>query len=343
MSAVEQKSASTDTAVGSTSLEASGLAYRFSWQRLRESCIQLLLFLCALLSVLTTLAIIFVLVSEAIFGIPPERAFFQEISLSQFFLETRWAPQYSPPVFGIWPLICGTFLITLIAAVIGLPTGLLAAVYLAEYASPRVRSIAKPILELLAGVPTVVYGYFGLRIVTPYVIRPILKPAEFFGVDWLWNIPVDGFNALSGGIVVGLMIIPTVCSLSEDVLRAVPRTLREAGYALGSTKYDVCVRVVIPSALSGIIAAFLLAISRAVGETMAVTIAAGQKPTLTLNPLSQIETMTAYVVNVMSGDTPVGTIEYKSLYAVALVLFLTTLAMNLISQMILARYREVYQ
>jgi phosphate transport system permease protein len=343
MTADDRQSPNAPPLASSHGSAASDLVYRFTWQRLRENFIQFTLFMCALLSVLTTLAIIFVLVSEAVFGIPPERAFFQEISLSQFFLETRWAPQYSPAFFGIWPLVCGTFLIAAIAGLIGLPTGLLSAIYLSEYASPRVRSIAKPTLELLAGVPTVVYGYFGLRIVTPYFIRPMLRPADVFGIDWLWNIPVDGFNALSGGIVVGLMIIPTVCSLSEDVLRAVPRTLREAGYALGSTKFDVCVRVVVPSALSGIIAAFLLAISRAVGETMAVTIAAGQKPTLTLNPLSQIETMTAYVVNVMSGDTPVGTIEYKSLYAVALVLFLTTLVMNLISQMVLARYREVYQ
>jgi phosphate transport system permease protein len=222
-----------------------------------------------------------------------------------------------------------------IAAVVGLPIGILSAIYLSEYADARTRAWVKPVLEILAGVPTVVYGYFGLTFVTPYLIRPFFQ--GLLGFD------VDGVNALCGGLVVGIMLVPTVCSLSEDALRAVPRTLREAGYALGSTKYDVSVRVVVPAALSGIVAAFLLAVSRAVGETMAVVIAAGNTPNLTLNPLRSVQTMTSFIVNMTTGDVPNGTIEYKSLYAVAFWLFFITLVMNVISQSVMRRYRETYQ
>lgn len=330
MSAAEPASPPVEAAATAQSLKRS-----FSPLRAKEQAIQAFLFLCALLSVVTTAGIIFVLVTESVVGLPTEQAFFQEVSVKEFLTDTRWTPQYAEKHFGILPLLCGTLLVAGIAAVIGLPIGLASAVYLSEYSSPRFRQIVKPVLEILAGIPTVVYGYFALVFITPYVLRPIFQ--TLLGFD------VSVFNAASAGIVVGIMMIPMISSLSEDVLRAVPRSLREAGYALGSTKFDVSTRIVVPSALSGILASFLLAISRAVGETMAVTIAAGQKPNLTLNPFDGIETMTAYIVNVSRGDTPVGTIEYKSLYAVALVLFLMTLAMNILSQFILRRYREVYQ
>ena len=321
----------------------------FSVARAREQFIKLLLFLCAFLSVATTLGIIFVLFSEAVYGILPalqdwwhpgdteqvDTAFFQRVSLWEFLTETRWAPQYTPQYFGILPLMCGTLLVAGIAALIGLPVGLLSAIYLSEYATPQARSRIKPVLEILAGIPSVVYGYFALVFITPTILRPIFR-------DWL-GFDVGVFNAASAGIVVGIMIIPVIASLAEDVLRSVPQGLREAGYALGSTKFDVSARIVVPAALSGILASFLLAISRAIGETMAVMMAGGQSPNLTLNPFRSVETMTAYIVNVSLGDTAAGTIEYKSLYAVALTLFLITLTMNIISQMVLRRFREVYQ
>lgn len=315
----------------------SSLKRGFSWQSVTESAIQFALFACALLSILTTVSIIFVLVSEAVYAMPPHRAFFQDVGLFEFFTETRWTPQYADEQrhFGIMPLLCGTFLVTGISALIGLPAGLMIAVYLSEYATPRTRAICKPVLEMLAGIPTVVYGYFALKFLTPCLIHPVFQ-------QWL-GIPVGSFNALSGGIVVGIMIVPMVASLSEDVLRAVPNSLRESGYALGSTKFDVSAKIVVPSALSGILAAFLLALSRSIGETMAVAIAAGQQPVVTLNPLSQVQTMTCFVVSVMQGDVVIGSTLEKSLYAVALVLFVITLTMNLISQLVLARYREVYQ
>lgn len=311
------------------------LKKRFSLARAKEQLIQFGLLLCALLSIATTVGIIYVLVSNAIVAIPPATAFFQEIPLREFFTETRWTPQYAEKHFGILPLLTGTLLVAGIAALIGLPIGLASAVYLSEYAAPRTRQIVKPILEILAGIPTVVYGYFALVFVTPYVLRPIFQ--GLLGID------VDVFNAASAGIVVGIMIIPMVSSLSEDALRAVPRGLREAGFALGSTKYDVSVKVVVPAAFSGIVASFLLAISRAIGETMAVTIAAGQTPALTLNPFRSVQTMTAFIVNVSLGDTPVGSLEYMSLYAVGLTLFVITLSMNIISQYVLRRFREAYQ
>jgi phosphate transport system permease protein len=310
----------------------------FSWQRTWETVVHALLLGCALVSVVTTAAIVFVLLYDSVLWVPwwPEhRPFFAQVSVVEFLTETRWTPQYPEKHFGIWPLLVDTLLITVIAGMIGLPMGLASAIYLSEYSSPRARGILKPVLELLAGIPTVVYGYFALYFLTPFLIMPVLHHGL--------GLHVDRFNALSGGIVVGLMIVPMVASLSEDVLRAVPSSLREAGYALGSTKFDVSVKIVVPSSLSGILASFLLALSRAIGETMAVTIASGQKPQLTINPLVQIQTMTSYIVNVMKGDAEIGSIEYKSLYAVALVLFLITLSMNYVSQLILRRFREVYQ
>jgi phosphate transport system permease protein len=309
-----------------------------SWRRTQEAAIRWLLFGCAFVSVVTTVAIITVLLYETVLYVPwwPEhQPFFGEVSLREFFTESRWTPQFEDKHFGILPLLVDTLLITGIAGLIGLPTGLASAVYLSEYSSPRSRAILKPVLELLAGIPTVVYGYFALYFLTPMVLIPVFE--QGFGWD------VEGFNALSGGIVVGLMIMPMVASLSEDVLRAVPRSLREAGYALGSTKFDVSAKIVVPSALSGILASFLLALSRAIGETMAVAIASGQRPQLTINPLVQIQTMTSFIVNVMKGDAAIGSVEHQSLYAVALVLFLITLGMNFVSQLILRRYREVYQ
>ncbi len=303
--------------------------------RARELTIRALLLGCALVSVLTTAGIIYVLVTEALIAIPPEKAFFQEVSPVEFFTGTQWTPQYQDKHFGILPLLAGTFLVAGIAAVIGLPIGLAGSIYLSEYASRRTRNLVKPVLEILAGIPTVVFGYFALVFVTPYVLRPIFQ-------GWL-GLEVNIFNAASAGIVVAIMIIPIVTSLSEEALRSVPQALREAAYALGSTKYQVSAKVVVPAALSGILASFLLAISRAVGETMAVAIAAGQSPTMTLNPFQSVETMTAFIVNVSFGDKPQGSLEWKSLFAVAMTLFVMTLAMNVISQMIMRRFREVYQ
>ena len=311
------------------------LLRRFSPIRAKEQAIRFGFFLCALLSVATTVGIIFVLVTEAIVAAGPNTAFFQEVSIKEFFTETRWTPQFAEQHFGVLPLLAGTFLIAGIAALISLPVGLASAIYLSEYASPRARGFIKPTLEILAGIPTVVYGYFALVFVTPYLLRPIFQ-------NWL-GFDVDVFNAASAGIVVGIMILPMVSSLSEDALRAVPQGLREAGYALGSTKLDVSVKVVLPAASSGILASFLLAVSRAVGETMAVTIAAGMTPALTLNPFRSVQTMTSYIVNVSLGDTPAGSIGYQSLYAIALTLFCITLAMNILSQFVLRRFREVYE
>lgn len=253
----------------------------------------------------------------------------------EFFYGTEWYPLSGRPKYGVLPLVWGTFLVALIAALFGLPMGLAIAIYLSEYATPRARSIVKPVLEVLAGVPTIVYGFFALTFITPFVLQPLLQ--NIFGIH------VGRFNALSAGIVVGIMIIPMVSSLSEDVLRAVPRSLREASYALGSTRLDVSLRVVVPAALSGIIAAFLLAISRAIGETMAVTLAAGMSPNLTFNVFDSVQTMTSFIVAITSGDVEVGSAAEKSLYAVGLTLFLMTLVMNILSQMILRRFREVYQ
>jgi phosphate transport system permease protein len=232
------------------------------------------------------------------------------------------------PRFGVLPLLAGTALVSAIAMVVALPMGLLSAIYLSEYAAPGVRRVVKPILEILAGVPTVVYGYFALLFVTPLLQRFLPGLA--------------GFNALSPGIVMGIMILPLVSSLSEDAMRAVPRGLREAAYALGATKVQTSLRVVVPAAFSGITAAFILGTSRAVGETMIVAIAAGQQPRLTANPLLPIETMTAYIVQVSLGDTPQGTLEYRTIFAVGMLLFIGTFGLNLVSAWLRARFREEY-
>ncbi|MDX1567078.1 MAG: phosphate ABC transporter permease subunit PstC [Longimicrobiales bacterium] len=284
--------------------------------------IRWILFACAGISTLVTVGIVLVLLRETI-------GFFSQVSIVEFLTSTRWTPLFQEQHFGILPLAAGSIQIAAGAAVIALPTGLLTAIYLSEYAPERVRRILKPVLEILAGIPTVVYGYFALTFITP-IMR------QFFP-------ETDIFNAGSAAIVVGIMIIPTVSSLSEDAIRAVPSALRQGAYGLGATKMEVSLRVVVPGALSGIVASFILAISRAVGETMAVTIAAGNTPQLTLNPLESIQTMTAYIVQVSLGDTPAGTIEYQTLFAVGMTLFLMTLAMNVLSQWILRRYREEYE
>ncbi len=287
----------------------------------KERLIHIGLFLIAMISVLTTAGIIYTLISESI-------PFFQNVSLKEFLTGTRWAPLFQPQSFGVLPLLNGTFLVAGIAALIAIPLGLGSAIYLSEYAPEKVRKTIKPILEILAGIPTIVYGYFALSFITP-IIKFLFPQANIF-------------NALSAGIVVGIMIIPMVSSLSEDAMLAVPQSLREGAYALGATKFEVAIKVVVPAAFSGITSAFILGISRAIGETMIVTIAAGATPKMTLNPLDSIQTMTAYIVQVSLGDTPHGSIEHQTVYAVGLTLFVITLLMNILAQIISRRFREVY-
>jgi len=287
-----------------------------------ETAILGFLWCCAAISILTTVGIVAVLLFES-------AKFFEKVSVVEFMTGTQWTPLLAPQHFGIWPLLCGTGIVALGSALIAVPIGLGTATYLSEYASPAVRQSVKPLLELLAGIPSVVYGYVAIVFVSP-LIRAMIPTANVF-------------NAANACLVVAVMILPTVVSLSEDVLRAVPRSLREAAYALGATKYDVTARVVVPAAFSGILASILLAISRAIGETMAVTMAAGATPKMTLNPLESIQTMTAYIVQVSLGDTPSGTLEYYSIFAVGLALFASTMTMNLLAQWILVRTREVYE
>ncbi len=291
-------------------------------RRLTEGAIGGVLLLFSLVSILTTVGIVVVLVEEAI-------GFFLEVSPWEFLTGTRWAPLIEPQSFGVLPLLAGSVLVAVGAAIVALPIGLLIAIFLSEYAHSRVRRIVKPALEVLAGIPTVVYGYFALTFVTP-LIRVVVPETNIF-------------NAASASIVVGIMIIPMVSSLSEDALTAVPDSLRQGAYAVGATKYEVSTRTVLPAALSGVVASFILALSRAIGETMAVTIAAGATPKLTLNPFTSIETMTAYIVQVSRGETPYGSIEYKTIFAVGLLLFVITLAMNALSLRILRRFREAYE
>ncbi|MBI4951048.1 MAG: phosphate ABC transporter permease subunit PstC [Myxococcales bacterium] len=272
----------------------------------------------AAVSVLTTIGIVAVLVREA-------AAFFAEVSPAQFLLDTEWTPLFADKHFGIWPLVAGTLLTTGIAIAVALPLGLLAAIYLSELASDRVRRWVKPALELLAGVPTVVYGYFALSVITPGLQRFVPGLA--------------GFNALGAGVAMGIMILPIIASLSEDALYAVPANLREGAYALGATKLGTVFRVIVPAAASGIGAAAILGVARAVGETMIVAIAAGQQPRLTLDPRVPVETMTAYIAQVSLGDTPHGTLEYRTIFAVGLALFLLTLALNVLSHRLRRRLK----
>ncbi len=303
--------------------------------RRHEKLIQAALFLCAALSVLTTAAIILVLLTNAVYAPGSKTAFFERVSLWEFIFGTHWKPSDDESgQFGILPLLSGTFMVAVIASVVSVPAGLGAAIYMSEYASPREREFLKPILEILAGIPSVVYGFFALKFITPWILKPFFA---WFGID------LHIFNALSAGIVVGIMVTPLIASLSEDVIRSVPRSLREAAFALGSTRFDVSVRIVVPAALSGILAAFLLAFSRAIGETMAVTIAGGQQAIATLNPLQGAQTMTGFMVHASTGDSAADSISRMSIYAVGIALFVITLTINIISGWILRRYREVYQ
>jgi phosphate transport system permease protein len=286
-----------------------------------ERLIELGLLLSAVVSVLTTAGIIVVLAVETF-------EFLREVPVIEFLTGTEWTPLFATPRFGVLPLVVGTLLVSAIAMLVALPMGLLSAIYLSEYAPETVRRIVKPVLEILAGVPTVVYGYFALMFVTPLLQRVFPQMA--------------GFNALSPGIVMGIMILPLVSSLAEDAMRAVPRGLREGAYALGATRMQTALQVVVPAAFSGITAAFILAVSRAVGETMIVAIAAGQQPRLTANPFVPLETMTAYIVQVSLGDTPQGTLEYRTIFAVGMLLFLMTFGLNLVSTWLRERFREEY-
>lgn len=304
--------------------------------RRHERFIQLALLCCAAMSVFTTAGIICVLLGNAVYAPGAGTAFFERISIREFLTETRWKTVEGPDGhFGILPLLSGTLMVGLIASAVSIPAGLGAAVYMSEYAAPKERNMIKPVLEVLAGIPTVVYGFFALKVITPWFLRPVFQ-------GWL-GIPVETYNVLSAGLVVGIMVTPLVASLSEDVIRAVPRSLREAAYALGSTRLDVSLRVVVPAALSGILAAILLAFSRAIGETMAVTIAAGSRIQIASNSLEGAATMTAFMVQQSSGDSSADSIGYKSIYAVGLALFVMTLAINMASGWILRRYREIYQ
>jgi phosphate transport system permease protein len=292
-----------------------------------EAAVTVGLVLCAVITVLTTAGIILVLGTQTV-------AFFSRsnVSPAEFFFGTTLKPDAHTPKFGIVPLVWGTFMVAAGSSMIALPIGLLSAIYLSEFAPRGVRSLLKPTLELLAGIPTIVYGFLALLLVTP-VLKRLLEPL---------GLEVATYNALAACIVVGVMIIPLVSSLSEDVLSAVPRALREAAFGLGATKFEVSTRVVLPAALSGVVASFILAISRAVGETMAVVLAAGMRPQITLNPLTSVETMTTYIVQIIGGDASYGEPKYLSLFAVGLTLFAVTLALNIISGWVLRHFREVY-
>lgn len=289
--------------------------------KLIQAIVKLICGAFAAISIFTTIGIVLTLIFET-------AAFFQEVSLTQFLTETRWTPLFASKQFGIMVLVSATIMISFISILVAMPLGLLAAICLSEYAQPNVRRVLKPILEILAGVPTVVYGYFALLTVTPLLQR--FLPG------------LQAFNALSAGLVLGIMITPLVASLSEDALYSVPRSLKDGAYALGATKRETVTSVILPAALSGIVASLILAVSRAIGETMIVTLAAGANPTLGFNPFVPVMTMTAYIVQVSSGDAPHGTLVYKTIFAVGMTLFLLTLALNVFSFWFVRRFREKY-
>ncbi|WP_322818521.1 phosphate ABC transporter permease subunit PstC [Tepidiforma sp.] len=301
-------------------------ALRKRWNKaLWERVIVLSLWLCGTVSMVTTVLIVLTLADET-------RAFFAEVSLRDFLLDTKWTPQFEPTHFGIWPLVFGTLNVLLWSMVIALPLGLATAVYLSEYAHPNTRRVMKPVVEALAGVPTVVYAFFALTVVTQEFLRPLL------GQD---RVPI--FNALSASIVMAIMILPTIASVSEDAMSNVPRELREGAYGLGATRLEVAFRVVFPAALGGIIAAVLLAVARVIGETMIVAVAAGSTPQLTLNPLNSVQTMTGYMLQIGLGDSARGTIDYTSIFAVGSTLFVFTLIANVAAGMIVKRFKEQYE
>ena len=292
--------------------------------------IQSLLALCGILSVLTTTAIVISLVGPTI-------GFFEVVPIGDFLFGTDWTPQFEPPSFGVLAIVAGTLNVTLWGVLFAVPIGLGSAIYLSEYARPRVRKTVKPILEILAGIPTVAIGFFAVSFILPDIIQP-LWPGDLFG-----GAVGKPFLALAAGLGIGLMIVPIIASISEDAMSAVPRGLHEGAYALGATKAKVAVRVIFPAALSGIVASIVLAISRAVGETMIVVLAAGSTPKFTLNPVESIQAMTSYIATTATGDISTGTVDYKSVFAVGTVLFVMTLVMNVVSIRLVRRYREVYE
>jgi len=302
--------------------ETAPLRLRSSRPRYGELVVKGLLGLCALISVLTTVGII-----AALFI--PAFEFFQDVSIVDFLTGTEWAPLFEPALFGVVPLLVGTLSVTFWAVLVAIPLGLGSAIYLSEYAGARTRKVLKPMLELLAGIPTIVYGYFALTFFTP-----LLRDLGF---------GVDIFNVLSAGLIMGVMILPTVASLSEDAMSAVPRELRDGAFALGATRREVATRIVVPAAVSGITASFVLGISRAVGETMIVLVAAGQQPNLTFDPREAVETMSAFIAATGAGDVPTGSVEYKTIFAVGATLFVMTLILNVISIKLVERFREEYE
>ena len=297
---------------------------RAARRRWGEALIKGLLLLAAVISLLTTTGIVYALLGETV-------TFFREVGIGDFLFGTKWTPLFEPASFGVLPLVVGTFATTLIALVVAIPLGLGAAVYLSEYAHPRVRKTIKPIIELLAGIPTIVFGYFALTFFTPEILR------GFFNLD------VGIFNALAAGIIIGFLIIPIVASISEDTMRAVPQSLREGAFGLGASKFQVSTRVVFPAALSGIVASIVLAMSRAVGETMVVVIAGGLQPQWGAEVGKSMETLTAFIASTAKGDVPTGSIEYKTLFAVGTTLFVITLVINMISIRLVRKYRQVYE
>jgi len=303
-----------------TPVIAGRLAHRRS-RHLRERFIEALLLAAALVAVATTLGIVFILLKESL-------SFFSQVSIVDFFTDSQWTPLFSDAHFGIWVLLSGTLTSSAIALSLAIPLGTVLAIYLSEFASPRVREVAKPTLELLAGIPTIVFGYFALFFVTP-----MLK-------TFIPGLP--GFNLLSAGLVMGVMIVPYISSISEDAMRAVPMSLREGAFAMGATRLQTALTVVVPAAFSGLAAAYILGISRAVGETMIVAVAAGNQPNLTFNPMDQAATITAYIVQVAKGDLPHGSVGYQTIFAAGLTLFVLTLCFNLLGYWLRRRYREVY-
>jgi phosphate transport system permease protein len=300
-----------------------------SSRRYGEKAIQGALALCAVLSVLTTTAIVISLIGPTI-------GFFEVVPIGDFLFGTDWTPQFEPPSFGVLAIVAGTLNVTLWGMLFAIPIGIGAAIYLSEYARPRVRKTVKPVLEILAGIPTVAIGFFAVSFILPEIIQP-LWPGDLLG-----GATGKPFMALAAGLGIGLMIVPIIASISEDAMSAVPNGLREGAYALGATRAKIAVRVVVPAALSGIVASVVLAISRALGETMIVVLAAGSTPDFTLNPVVSIQAMTSYIAVTATGDIPAGSIDYKSVFAVGTVLFVMTLAMNMISIRLVRRYREVY-
>jgi phosphate transport system permease protein len=293
-------------------------------RRWSEDLIKLLLLLAALISILTTTGIVISLARETI-------VFFEDVGISDFLFGTDWSPIIKPQSFGVLPLVAGTFLITGIALAVAIPLGLGSAIYLSEYASPRVRKTLKPILELLAGVPTIVFGYFALTFFTPTILQDVL------------NLDISVFNALSAGIVMGFMVMPTIASVSEDAMSAVPASLREGSFGLGANRLQTSLRVVFPAALSGIVASVVLGASRAIGETMIVLVAAGQIAALSADPREPMYTMTSFVAAIGKGDVATGSVQYKTIFAVGMLLFLITLVMNMISIRFVRKYRQVYE